>query len=258
MMTTKEQLLKARAFILAERFQEARDILYQVDDPIADKWLAKLNEIDPPGMPEDPFDSLPATAAPEAPELMRKTPPVPEPVTLPSQPQTTSNYQKRLNKNDKIVPMPLAIAILAGVMALCLCASVGFLAFSQASQSLEPLLAEAEQTLDLGSDFGSSIQYGDAVNGYLSDAIPLRNYRFSANEGDRIVATMRSADFDPLLELYDADGNFMTEDDDSGGGLDAQIIYTIPRSGEYIITATEWWSEIGIIGGEYLLTLQRQ
>ena len=50
----------------------------------------------------------------------------------------------------------------------------------------------------------------------------------------------------------------MSEDDDSGGDLDAQIIYTIPRSGEYIVSATEWWSEIGIVGGNYTLTLQRQ
>lgn len=232
-MSTKEHLLKARELIMAKRYQEAREILYQVDDPIAQKWLAKLNEIDPPGTPEDP---LPPSA----------------------EPSITSNYQKRQNKNDKTIPMPLAIAILAGFVALCLCSIVGIYVFYQASETLGPVLADSEQTLDLGSDFGGPIQFGDSVNGHLSDASPRQNYRFAANEGDTIVVTMRSSDFDSLLELYDADGNFMTEDDDSGGDLDAQIIYTIPRSGEYIITATEWWSEIGIIGGSYTLTLQRQ
>ncbi len=257
-MSTKEQLRKARALILAKRYQEARDILYLVDEPIAHKWLAKLNEIDPPSMPDDPFDALSASATPEAPELMRKTHPVPEPVSLSSEPRTNSNYLKRQKKNDKKIPMPIAIAILVGFMALCLCSSVGFLLFYQASESLGPFLADSEHILELGSDFGRSIQFGDSVNGHLSDALPLQNYRFAANEGDRIVVTMRSADFDSLLELYDADGNFLTEDDDGGGDLDAQIIYTIPRSGDYIITATEWWSEIGIIGGSYTLSLQRQ
>ena len=257
-MSTREYLLKAREHILAKRYQEAREILYQVDDPIAQKWLAKLDEIDPPGFPEDPFAPLPASAAPESPDWIKQTRQEPDPLSTSSEPPMTSNYLKRQNKNDKMIPMPLAIAILAGFVALCLCSSVGLYLFYQASETFGPILAESDPILDLGSDFGSSIQFGDSVSGNLSDAFPLQNYRFAANEGDTIVVTMRSADFDSLLELYDADGNFMTEDDDSGGDLDAQIIYTIPRSGEYIITATEWWSEIGVIGGSYTLTLQRQ
>lgn len=256
-MSTKEQLLKAREHILAKQYQEAREILYQVNDPIAQKWLAKLNEIDPPDIPEDPFAPMPASAAPEPPDWIKQTRQEPDPLS-PSDPQMTSNYLKRQNKKDKIIPMPIAIAILVGFVALCLCSIVGIYVFYQASETFGPVLADSDPTLDLGSDSGSPIQFGDSVNGYLSDASPRQNYRFAANEGDTIVVTMRSADFDSLLELYDADGNFVTEDDDSGGDWDAQIIYTLPRSGEYIITATEWWSEIGIVGGDYTLTLKQQ
>jgi len=38
----------------------------------------------------------------------------------------------------------------------------------------------------------SSIQFGDSVSGYLSDATPLQNYRFAASEGDIIVVTINS------------------------------------------------------------------
>jgi len=257
-MSTKEYLLKAREHIRVKRYQEARDILYQVDHPTAQKWLAKLDEIDPPGIPEDPFAPMPAAPAPEPPDWIKPMSQEPDPLSTSSEPVTTGNYQKQPNKKDKIIPMPLAIAILAGIAALCICSSVGIYVFSQASETLDPILADSEPALDLDSDFGSPIQFGDSVTGRLSDASPLHNYRLAADEGDTIVVTMRSADFDSLLELYDADGNFMVEDDDGGSDLDAQIIYTIPRGGEYIITATEWWSEIGIIGGDYTLTLQRQ
>ena len=257
-MSTKEYLLKAREHIMAKRYQEAREILYQVDHPTAHKWLAKLDEIDPQGIPEDPFAPIPAAAEPESPDWIKQARREPGPLSKSSEPLLTSNYQKKQNSKDKIIPMPLALAIIAGFVALCVCSSIGMYVFYQASETLDSVVTDSEPALDLDSGFGSPIQFGDSVNGYLSDSSPLQNYRFAANEGDMIVVTMRSADFDSLLELYDADGNFMSEDDDSGGDLDAQIIYTIPRSGEYIVSATEWWSEIGIVGGNYTLTLQRQ
>jgi hypothetical protein len=246
-MSTKDQLLKAREHILAKRYQEARDILYQIDHPTAQKWLAKVDELDPPDLPEDPF----------APVTLES---IPEPDPIPPAPDlfTTSNYQKQKSQKGKTIPLPLAIAIIGGFMAVCLCSGIGLWVYYQASETLGSVLADSEPILDLGSDFGSSIQYGDSVNGQLSDVFPLQNWRFSANEGDRVTITMRSTDFDALLELYDAEGYFLTEDDDSGGDFDAQIIYTIPSSGDYIITTTEWWSEVGIIGGNYTLTLQQQ
>ena len=259
-MSTKEHLLKAREHIMAKQYQEARDILYQIDHPTARKWLAKLDEIDPPDIPEDPFAPMTLDPVPEPPSF-KQTIPEPQPMTPtpePIEPMVTGNYLKQKDKKGSTIPMPLAIAILAGVFALCVCSTVGIWVISQATETFGSVLADSEPELDLSSDFGTAIQYGDSVSGRLSDSFPLENWRFAANEGDRIVITMRSAEFDSLLELYDTHGTFLTEDDDSGGDLDAQIVYTIPQSGDYIITATEWWSEIGIVGGDYSLTLERR
>ncbi|MCP5099764.1 MAG: hypothetical protein GY943_29775 [Chloroflexi bacterium] len=256
-MSTKEHLLKAREHIIAKRYQEARDILYQIDHPTATKWLTKLDEIDPPEIPKEPDLPMWMDSMTESPSVAQSLPD-PEPIPTSPDPFTKSNYQKQKDKKGTIIPKPLAIAIIAGFIALCVCSSIGVWVFYQASEALGPVLAESQPRLDLGPDFGNPIQFGDSVNGSLSDPFPLQNWRFMANEGDTIVVTMKSADFDSLLELYDADGNFLTEDDDSGGEHDAQLVYTLPSSGEYIITATEWWSDIGIVGGSYELTLQRQ
>lgn len=155
--------------------------------------------------------------------------------------------------------MPVAIGILGAFILLCLCTTIGGWQAYQAFNSIANELDGTNPAFDItAGGFGGSITYGDTVSGSISDALPLQDWRFTATEGDVVVITMRSADFDALLELYDSEGYFLTEDDDSGGNLDAHIQYTIPTSGEYIITATEWWSDVGIVGGNYSLTLERQ
>jgi hypothetical protein len=48
-MSVKEEMLKAREFIKAKRFHEARAILEKIDHPTAKQWLAKLDTIAPKG-----------------------------------------------------------------------------------------------------------------------------------------------------------------------------------------------------------------
>ncbi|GEM_PF-3756843 len=57
-MTTKEQLSKAKKLIQNKRYDEARQILQSIDHPIAEKWLAKLDNISP-SSPTTPSQSLP-------------------------------------------------------------------------------------------------------------------------------------------------------------------------------------------------------
>lgn len=45
--TTRQKMLKAKALIKRHEFGKARAILKTVDHPIADKWLAKLDQIAP-------------------------------------------------------------------------------------------------------------------------------------------------------------------------------------------------------------------
>lgn len=46
--------------------------------------------------------------------------------------------------------------------------------------------------------------------------------------------------FDTWLRIQDPQGNALQDDDDSGEGLDARIIYTAPRTGVYHIVVTSY------------------
>src|SRR5262249_42647959 len=64
-----------------------------------------------------------------------------------------------------------------------------------------------------------------------------RSYVVKLKADRTYVIDMTSAAFDTFLELYDPAGKKIADDDDSGGGLNARIIVTAPRDGEYRIQA---------------------
>lgn len=55
-----------------------------------------------------------------------------------------------------------------------------------------------------------------------------------------LFAWLRSQDFDAYLSLFDASGTFLVADDDSGGGLDAFIVYAPEYAGRYTLSAEAW------------------
>jgi hypothetical protein len=52
------------------------------------------------------------------------------------------------------------------------------------------------------------------------------------------VISMNSMEFDAYLKLEDSTNDIVAEDDDSGAGLNARIVYTVPKSGTYKVIAT--------------------
>lgn len=92
---------------------------------------------------------------------------------------------------------------------------------------------------------------GDAESGphdsYTDD------YAFDVAPGMEIAITMTSDDFDAYLVLVDGDDEILFEDDDSGGGLHAQITAVAPNGGTYRVRAT---SRTGGSTGAYALTLR--
>lgn len=65
-------------------------------------------------------------------------------------------------------------------------------------------------------------------------------YRFTATEGQRIQAIMRSGDFDAYLELGEVGKDFTalaSDDDGLGEGTDARLNFIAPEAGEYEIRA---------------------
>lgn len=95
------------------------------------------------------------------------------------------------------------------------------------------------------------------MRGRIDEARVLDEWVFRGQAGRRVTITLESQDFwlDPLLRLYDADGNLLEENDmaeDASLGQDAQIArFILPRSGDYVIEATRFEGT-----GAYLLTLE--
>lgn len=108
----------------------------------------------------------------------------------------------------------------------------------------------------------TEITIGATVSGTLTSSDPAmmerghaRVYSFQAQEGQRLVAILRSGAFDSYLSLMRPLSGVTTvvdSDDDSGGGTDSRIRFEVPATGVYYLVAQSY-SE-GEVGG-YSLTL---
>ncbi|CAN5157391.1 hypothetical protein BH09PSE1_BH09PSE1_14970 [soil metagenome] len=87
------------------------------------------------------------------------------------------------------------------------------------------------------------IEIGGSVDGELSDSDGVNDggakadaYTFTATAGQRIDATLNSEDFDTYLELFNAAGESLDQDDDGGEeGTNSRLIATLKDGGEYTL-----------------------
>jgi hypothetical protein len=108
---------------------------------------------------------------------------------------------------------------------------------------------------------GTPIEYGATVDGAIGEDFEAVNYTFDATEGDIINARVESDEFDAYLLLYDPAGSVLIRDDDSGEDTNALIEeFTIPATGEYILSVESFGSVIGIEpeSGAFTLTLEAE
>lgn len=82
------------------------------------------------------------------------------------------------------------------------------------------------------------LAYGQTVEGTLESAS--QRFAFAGNAGDAVTIALNSDEFDPYLQLEDAAGNLLVEDDDAAGSLNARISYELPESGTYTIVVTSF------------------
>jgi hypothetical protein len=80
-------------------------------------------------------------------------------------------------------------------------------------------------------------------------------YKVQMKKGSAYQIDMKSRAFDSYLRLEDSKGNELAEDDDSGGMLDAQIIFNCTRDDEYKVIATAF-NENGT--GMFTLTIKKR
>jgi hypothetical protein len=95
-----------------------------------------------------------------------------------------------------------------------------------------------------GAGHVESIRPGQRVSGRLEPGDRPRSgggyqdtWEFDGRSGQDVMLEMHSGDFDSYLELRDADGALIQENDDGAGGNDALIVAHLPRNGRYRIIA---------------------
>ncbi|QTC92980.1 PPC domain-containing protein [Brevundimonas goettingensis] len=86
------------------------------------------------------------------------------------------------------------------------------------------------------------IAIGDTKEGELTESDGLNDagaradaYRFTATAGQRIQAELNSEVLDTVLELFNAKGESIDQDDDSGGDTDSRLTTTLKDGGTYTL-----------------------
>jgi hypothetical protein len=98
-------------------------------------------------------------------------------------------------------------------------------------------VAPRSGTLSMNSEATATLRRDDAR---LSDNSVYHVWRFYGSAGQTIQIDVMSAAFDAYAILEDDNGARLATDDDGGDGLDARIVYTLPRSGNYRIFANTY------------------
>jgi hypothetical protein len=71
----------------------------------------------------------------------------------------------------------------------------------------------------------------------LADNTYFQAWTFYGQAGEAVTLDVVSTDFDAYAVVQDMGGNVLARDDDSGGNLNARIIFTLPYTGNYRLIA---------------------
>jgi hypothetical protein len=107
-----------------------------------------------------------------------------------------------------------------------------------------------------------AIRFGENLTGTISNERYALFYQFEGEAGDQVTirAERLTDDLDPIVILRDADNNNLpggTNDDADPSTRDSLLNYTLPATGEYIISVTRFGVRDGTTTGNFRLTLER-
>ncbi len=93
-------------------------------------------------------------------------------------------------------------------------------------------------------DDGRTIVVGDTIAASLDSPLDWDWYSVGLQEGDTVIVYADSLNLDTLLYVVPSEAEYqeLVSDDDSGGGLfglNSEIVYRAPRTGEYFVVVTE-------------------
>ncbi|HVO35008.1 MAG TPA: PPC domain-containing protein [Gemmatimonadales bacterium] len=96
------------------------------------------------------------------------------------------------------------------------------------------LIAAPGQTaqIGIGQTMRGRLETGDQI---MQDSTYADLWQFQGTAGQTVQIDVRSDEFDTYMQLLDANGTKLGEDDDSGGNLNSRLIFTLPATGMYQI-----------------------
>jgi hypothetical protein len=107
-----------------------------------------------------------------------------------------------------------------------------------------------------GVAYMGDLALGSSGSGAISSTEYIHLYTFEGEAGEQVTITMvGDGGLDAYLGLIDPNDEVIAEDDDSGGGTNAQISIRLPESGTYIIVVTRNGLDQGASEGNYTLDL---
>lgn len=89
-------------------------------------------------------------------------------------------------------------------------------------------------TMYKGQEIRGNLHQGSLM---LDDGSYVDIYIYQATAGEQVVITMNATALDAYVFITDLSGQPLAEDDDSGGGQDARLTFTFPRSDTFAIAA---------------------
>jgi len=113
-----------------------------------------------------------------------------------------------------------------------------------------------EEQLPPGMAYMGMISVGTPMKGTITADSYFHIYEYQGTADEQITITMTGGGgLDSYLGILDPSDEVIAEDDDSAGGLDAQISIRLPESGSFLIIATRSGIDEGTTVGPYSLTL---
>ncbi|MBO9502950.1 pre-peptidase C-terminal domain-containing protein [Brevundimonas sp. A19_0] len=119
-------------------------------------------------------------------------------------------------------------------------------AFSEEARGTYNLIAH-ERPAPPPAPEPTALSLGQTVTGTIDDTdpvtdedVPYEAWRFSAREGERILITLTSDDFDSFVQVGHAYTEVFEElayNDDDGDSLNSRLIFTAPATGDYVVRA---------------------
>lgn len=171
------------------------------------------------------------------------------------------DLRRKIRKKSNNNVVLFAVLGAGGFMLLLCCGGVfvgGWLVFRRVPAEVNKAIAAANKDRKrmVRKDDFKAFARGPVVftvNGNLTQADPpdptpdlaevnarMKIHNVNLQQGKTYIITMDSDDFDAYLRVESAAGALLAEDDDSGGDLNAKIVFRPAATGMHRVIATAW------------------